>query len=80
MPVIRVKVCDENGQLLANQRVKVGECDELTTNEGGVAQFLFSGDGSVPIVINGTTVVTSATADLKKEETFTRTSSGFARA
>ena len=80
MPVIRVKVCDENGQSQANQRVKVGECDELNTNDGGIAQFLLVGDGRVDILINGAPVFTSAIADLKKEETFTKNGSGFARA
>ena len=79
MPVVRIKVCDGGGQPLAKQRIKVGECDELVSNDSGMAQFLVVGDGPVDVLINEATVLSCAVADLKKDEIFTQSGSSFTR-
>ena len=79
MPILRVKVCDADGKPLQGQLVKLTDCDHLSTNADGLAQFLLNPSLEATVSINGTTVWSGAIADLKREEVFTASGSGFVR-
>ena len=79
MPILKIKVCDADGKPLTGQTVKITDCEQLTTNADGLTQFLINADATLSVVINGATVWNGASAELKKEEVFSATGSGFAR-
>ena len=79
MPIVKIKTCDAEGKSLANQFVKVSGCEQLTTNADGLTQFLIEADTAISIALNGATVWSGNSGELKREETFCATASGFVR-
>ena len=79
MPILRVKVCDADGKPLSGQLVTLTDCDYLSTNADGLAQFLLTPSPDTAVCINGLTVWRGAITDLKKEEVFMASRDGFVR-
>ena len=80
MPILKIKVCDANAVPMSGQAVKVKGCGQLLTGVDGRAQFLTESNTIVLIEIGGVQVWSGSADSLSKEETFSQSTSGFARA
>lgn len=80
MPILKITVCDAHAAPVSGQTVKVKGSGQLLTDAGGRAQFLTEAGTSVVIDIEGVEVWSGPADSLRKEETFSQSASGFARA
>ena len=79
MALLKIKVTDAAGAVLAGQSVKVSGSDALQTNAQGLTQFLLGDETALEIAINGQPCWSGATSALAKDEVFKQSAKGFTR-
>jgi hypothetical protein len=75
MPILKLKVIDEQGEALAGVPVSVTDCFPLDSNADGLAQFLCV--GQVTVTIAGQVVWTGDAAQAASPQMYRRDGASF---
>jgi hypothetical protein len=78
--ILKIKVVDSTGGVMAGQTVKVSGIEPLQTNTQGMAQFLISDAAAFDIAIAGKSCWSGDSTSLAREEVFQQAADGFKRA